>query len=215
VSGFQYWNSNGALMIDSNYKGTYYQDSMEYQNITDIGFYQIETTIGNSLDMGYVFNKFPESDSLMWFKPNNGSKMVFGGTDLMTANAGRMARSRSDLPVESGYRDVFNSAGELVWSVVHAAKIPRVIGFYDIPVNFDLDNTAYSQYIGADTWILASNAPGAITFDGGEAGYSGLFFRFINGTLSCQWISKNQSSWLSTIKPYGLRIPIAKLSNLV
>lgn len=85
--------------------------------------------------------------------------MIFGDTDLMTVNAGRMARSRSDLPVESGYRDVFNSSGELVWSVVHAAKIPRIIGFYDIPVDFDLDSAAYSQYIGTDTWILASNAP--------------------------------------------------------
>ncbi|MDF8317193.1 hypothetical protein P5G64_19975 [Serratia nevei] len=168
-------------MIDSNYKGTYYQDSMEYQDIEDIGSYPIETTIGNSLDMGYLSNKFPESDSLMWFKPNNGAKMIFGDTDLMTVNAGRMARSRSDLPVESGYRDVFNSAGELVWSVAHAAKIPRVIGFYDIPVNFDLDNTAYSQYIGADTWILASNAPGNISYDGWALGYSGLFFDSLMG----------------------------------
>lgn len=139
--------------------------------------------------------------------------MIFGDTDLMTVNAGRMARSRSDLPVESGYRDVFNSSGELVWSVVHAAKIPRIIGFYDIPVDFDLDSAAYSQYIGTDTWILASNAPGTISFDGGNTGYSGLF-RFINGALSCQWISQHQDSWLSTMKPYGLRIPIAKLSNL-
>lgn len=214
MSGFQYWNSNGALMIDSNHKGTYFQDIMEYTNITDVGFYQIETTIGNSLNMGYVFNKYPESDSLLWFKPNNGAKMVFGGTDLMTANAGRMARTRSDLPVESGYRDVFNATGELVWSAVHAAKIPRVIGFYDIPVNYDLDEKAYSQYIGPDTWILASNAPGSISFDGGDTGYSGLFFLFNGGVLSCQWICKNQSSWLSTMKPYGLRIPVAKLPNL-
>ncbi|CUW22512.1 Uncharacterised protein [Serratia grimesii] len=214
MSGFQYWNEHGALMIDSNNKGTYYQDSMIYGGISDVGFYQISTTIGNSSDMGYVSNRFPINESLRWFKPNSGAKMIFGDTDLMTVNAGRMARTRSDMPVESGYRDVFNAEGELVWSVVHSAKIPRIIGFFDIPKNFDLDNNAYTQGIGVNTWLLASNAPGNISYDGEVTGYSGLFFQFIGGALSCQWISKHQNSWKETMRPYGLRIPYAILPNL-
>lgn len=55
MSGFQYWNSNGALMIDSNYKGTYYQDSMEYQNITDIGF----TKLKQLLEIVLIWDMFP------------------------------------------------------------------------------------------------------------------------------------------------------------
>jgi hypothetical protein len=214
VSGFQYWNDKGALMIDSDYKGTYFQDSMAYTALSDVGFYNISTAIGNSSDMGYVINRFKINDSLRWFKPNSGAKMIFGDTDIMTANAGTMARTRSDIPVTSGYRDVFNAKGELVWSVVHAAKIPRIIGFFDIPTNYNLDSTAYTQWIGTNTWILASNAPGNVSYDGEVTGYSGLFFRFASGNLSCQWISQNQNTWASTMRPYGLRIPYAILPNL-
>ncbi|WP_223565471.1 hypothetical protein [Pantoea sp. OVA07A] len=215
MSGYQVWNSAGALVIDSDFKGTYYQDAVNYAGITDIGYYDISCQLGNSTDMGHVSASVPLDDSLRWFKPNNNAKMFFTGPDWMTANAGSMARTRSDMPVESGYRDVFNSAGQLVWSAVMAAKIPRILGFFDVPANFDLDNTVYSQYIGTNTWFLISSIPGGnISDDGSVTGFSGPFFRFINGTLQCQWVNKNQQSWASTLKPYGMRIPYGILSNL-
>lgn len=215
MSGFQVFNSAGALVIDSNYKGTYYRDTRNYTTITDPGYYNISCQLGNSADMGFVANAFPYDDNLRWFKPNNNAKMFATGPDWMTANAGSVARTHSGLPVESGYRDVFNAVGELVWSAVMAAKIPRIIGFFDIPANYDLDNTVYSQNIGNNTWILMSACPGGnISDDGAVTGYSGLFFRFQNGTLQCQWVNQNQQSWASTLKPYGLRIPYGIIPNL-
>ncbi|WP_397321908.1 hypothetical protein [Pantoea agglomerans] len=215
MSGYQVWNSAGALVIDSDFKGTYYQDAVNYAGITDIGYYDISCQLGNSTDMGHVSASVPLDDSLRWFKPNNNAKMLFTGPDWMTGNAGSMARTRSDMPVESGYRDIFNSAGQLVWSAVMAAKIPRILGFFDVPANFDLDNTVYSQYIGTNTWFLISSVPGGnISDDGSVTGFSGPFFRFINGTLQCQWVNKNQQAWANTLKPYGMRIPYGILSNL-
>ncbi|MDY0994544.1 hypothetical protein SOM38_10520 [Pantoea agglomerans] len=215
MSGYQVWNSAGALVIDSDFKGTYYQDAVNYAGITDIGYYDISCQLGNSTDMGHVSASVPLDDSLRWFKPNNNAKMFFTGPDWMTANAGSMAHTRSDMPVESGYRDVFNSAGQLVWSAVMAAKIPRILGFFDVPANFDLDNTVYSQYIGTNTWFLISSVPGGnISDDGSVTGFSGPFFRFINGTLQCQWVNRNQQAWANTLKPYGMRIPYGILSNL-
>ncbi|MEN4608152.1 hypothetical protein ABEH06_12840 [Pantoea agglomerans] len=215
MSGYQVWNSAGGLVIDSDFKGTYYQDAVNYAGITDIGYYDISCQLGNSTDMGHVSASVPLDDSLRWFKPNNNAKMFFTGPDWMTANAGSMARTRSDMPVESGYRDVFNSTGQLVWSAVMAAKIPRILGFFDVPANFDLDNTVYSQYIGTNTWFLISSVPGGnISDDGSVTGFSGPFFRFINGTLQCQWVNKNQQAWANTLKPYGMRIPYGILSNL-
>lgn len=215
MSGYQVFNSAGALVIDSDFKGTYYRDAVNYAGITDIGYYNITCQLGNSTDMGFVSASVPLDDSLRWFKPNNNAKMFFTGPDWMTANAGSMARTRSDMPVESGYRDVFNSAGQLVWSAVMAAKIPRILGFFDVPANFDLDNAVYSQYIGTNTWFLISSVPGGnISDDGTSTGYSGPFFKFSNGTLQCQWVNQLQQTWASTLKPYGMRIPYGILSNL-
>jgi hypothetical protein len=215
MSGYQIFNSSGALVIDSDFKGTYFRDSVAYTAITDVGYYNISCQLGNSTDMGFVSNSVAQDDNVRWFKPNNNAKMFFNGPDWMTANSGSMARTRSDMPVESGYRDVFNSAGELVWSAVMAAKIPRILGFFDIPANFDLDNTVYSQYIGTNVWILASAIPGGnISDDGTVTGFSGPFFKFTNGTLQCQWVNQLQQTWANTLKPYGLRIPYGILSNL-
>lgn len=215
MSGYQVFNSAGALVIDSDYKGTYYRDTVNYTGITDIGYYNISCQLGNSTDMGHANASVPIDDHLRWFKPNNNAKMFFTGPDWMNANAGSMARSRSDMPVESGYRDVFNSAGQLVWSAVMAAKIPRILGFFDVPANFDLDNSVYSQAIGNNTWILVSSVPGGnISDDGSATGFSGPFFRFQNGTLQCQWVNQLQQSWASTLKPYGMRIPYGIFSNL-
>lgn len=215
MSGYQVFNSAGALVIDSNYKGTYFLDTIDYTAISDIGFYNINCQLGNSSDMGFVNASVPLDDSLRWFKPNNNAKMFFSGPDWMTASAGSMARTRSDQPVISGYRDVYNSAGVLVWSAAMAARIPRILGFFDIPPNFDLDNSVYSQYIGTNVWLCVSSIPGGnISDDGTVSGYSGPFFKFIDGTLQCQWVNRLQQTWASTLKPYGLRIPYGILPNL-
>lgn len=216
MSGYQIFNSAGALVIDSNYKGTYFLDTINYSNVTDVGYYDIRCQLGNSADMGFVAATPGIDGSLKWFKPNNGSRFFFAGqADWATANAGLVARTRSDLAVQSGYKDVFNAAGELVWSAVMAARIPRIIGFFDIPANFDLDNSVYSQSIGSNTFILSSAlAYGNIFDDGTNTGYSGIYFRFSGGLLQCQWVSKLQNTWASSLKPYGLRIPYAILPNL-
>lgn len=215
MSGYQVWNDKGALVIDSNYKGTYYYDNRIYSGISDIGYYNISCQLGNSADMGFAGGSAPLDDSLRWFKPNNNAKMFFTGPDWMTANAGSMARTRNDIPVESGYRDIFNAAGQLVWSAAMAAKIPRILGFFDVPAGFDLDNAVYSQTIGTNSWILVSAVPGGnISDDGTVTGFSGPFFRFVNGVLQCQWVNQNQQTWANTLKPYGMRIPYGILSNL-
>ncbi|MCE0491003.1 hypothetical protein LU196_13230 [Pantoea sp. Mb-10] len=204
-------------MVDSESKGTYFRDVINYADITDVGYYDIKCQLGNSVDMGYVAAAPPIDGSLKWFKPNEGSRIFFNGdSDWGTQNAGVVARTRSDIVVESGYRDVFNAAGQLVWSAVMAAKIPRIVGFFDIPANYPLDSTVYSQNIGANTFILVSALSyGNINDDGGSStGYSGMYFRFSGGVLQCQWVSKLQNTWASSLGPYGVRIPYAILPNI-
>jgi len=215
MSGFETYNTAGALVVSSDYTGTYLRDNKAYSAITDTGYYNINTPIGNGTDMGYVSNPYPADGNLLWFKFNNGAKMMFnGGQPYGTANAGTMARTGVDVPTTSGYLDVFNAAGALVWSAVTAAKIPRILGFFDIPAGYDLDNSAYSQNIGSGTFILASATPSNLGGDGGDSGYSGLMFYFSGGVLNAYWPLKNQSTWAGTMKNYGLRIPYATILNL-
>ncbi|MGK6325777.1 hypothetical protein ACMGEE_01570 [Erwinia sp. DT-104] len=219
MSGFQVFNDKGAVVIDSDYFGTYFRDSKSYGAVTDTGIYNITTPIGNTSDMGYVSGAYPLDGNLQWFKFSNGAKAVLcnGNSPLATANAGTMARTGTDVPIVSGYRDVYNASGQLVWSAVSAAKIPRVMGFFDIPAGFTLDTSVYSQNIGTNTWLLASNCPANLSYgdsEGSLTGYSGLFFRFDSGNLQAYWINQSQRSWAQTFQPYGLRIPYAILSNL-
>jgi len=213
MSGFQSFNTAGAKVVDSDFLGTYYRDSKAYGSITDAGYFSINTPIGNATDMGFAVGPYPNDTNLQWFKFNNNGKVIFG-YPYMTTNAGTMARTGYDVATSSGYLDVFNAAGKLVWSAVTAAKVPRVTGFFEIPANYDLDNVAYSQNIGTNTWLLASNCPGNLSADEMGSGYSGLFFRFSGGTLQAVWINQNQASWAGTLKPYGLKIPFAVIPNL-
>ncbi|RBP12441.1 hypothetical protein [Pseudocitrobacter faecalis] len=213
MSGFQSFNTAGAKVVDSDFYGTYYRDSKVYSTISDTGYFEISTPLGNGTDMGFAINPFPYNNDLQWFKFNNNAKVIFG-YPYMTANAGTMARTGYDVTTTSGYVDVFNAQGKLVWSAVTAAKIPRVTGFFEIPANYDLDNKAYSQSIGTNSWLLASDCPGNLNTDGTVSGYSGLFFKFSGGMLQAVWINRNQVSWANTLKPYGLKIPFAILPNL-
>lgn len=215
MSGFQTYNTAGALIVSSDFTGTYLRDSKAYGAITDAGYYSISTPIGNGNDMGYINNPYPADTNLLWFKFNSGAKIMFNsGQPYGTVNAGTMARTGIDVATTSGYLDVFNASGALVWSAVTAAKIPRVQGFFDIPAGYDLDNSPYSQNIGVGTYLLSSAAPSNLGGDGGTSGYSGLMFAFSGGVLSAFWPRRNQNTWAGTMKAYGLRIPYAIIPNI-
>lgn len=86
MSGIQIFNASGALVIDSNYKGTYFRDSKDYTSITDVGYYDIKCNLGNSSDMGFVSGSFPDDDNLIWFKPNDNARFFATGPSWMTTD---------------------------------------------------------------------------------------------------------------------------------
>lgn len=52
---------------------------------------------------------------------------VYGcGNLFFSAYAGTLVHLSRNVPVESGFLDIYDSSGTLVWSAVHAAKVPRV-----------------------------------------------------------------------------------------
>jgi hypothetical protein len=51
-----------------------------------------------------------------------------------------MIRTARNIGMQSGYLDVFDSSGSLIWSAASASSMPRVVGFFDVPANYDLQN---------------------------------------------------------------------------
>ncbi|NKG32505.1 hypothetical protein FVB43_20955 [Erwinia rhapontici] len=208
-------------MISSDYVGVRYLDSTILQIESNTkGSAAFITSIGRGEDMYLTRNVPIPNFNLQWFRFNEGGQAMFsaGTGPYISPGAGIIVRANTKVPIVSGYRNVYSSKGELVWSAVSAALTPRVIGFFDIPAGIDIDNgRVYSQNIGTGRFILSSMSPGNISAGDGEASpaaWSGLLFRFSGGVLSTTWVTKYQNSWAGTLKPYGLRIPYAIFPNL-
>lgn len=219
MSTIQLRNSANAITVDSDNKAAHYRDHVSYSTISDKGYYVIPNKLGGTGDMGFSLQGYKADDNLQWFRFNNNAKAFFAinqylGGGLVTQNAGVMARTHFALPVAKGYINIWNAKGELIWSDAQAAKIPRILGFITIPPNFDLDNNVYQQNIGLDKFILTNMCPAELSDDGTVAGWSGLFFRMVNGTIQVQWVRKNQKSWAETFKATGMKIPYAIFPNL-
>ncbi|MGQ0422444.1 hypothetical protein ACT4US_31230, partial [Bacillus sp. HC-Mk] len=78
------------------------------------------------------------------------------------------------MPMLRAVRIMLDSSGNIIWSAVSASKMPRVVGFFDVPANYDLQNNTFSITPGFNPWILVNNCPGNLSDDGETVGYSGL-----------------------------------------
>ncbi|MCP5581319.1 hypothetical protein NL290_27960, partial [Klebsiella pneumoniae] len=85
--------------------------------------------------------------------------------------------------VESGYLDVMNGNGDLIWSAKSASRVPRVRGFIDLPANSPVDSQIVSFSPGFNPWILMNMVPGNISDDGESTGYSGLLIKWTGSEI--------------------------------
>ncbi|HDR2410165.1 TPA: hypothetical protein QCH83_002322, partial [Enterobacter bugandensis] len=136
------------------------------------------------------------------------------GADLLEDNAGSMIRTSRNVGMQSGYLDVFDSAGNLIWSAASASKMPRVVGFFDVPANYDLQNNTFAINLSFNPWILVNNCPGNLSDDGTVVGYSGIVLKWTGSQLQGRYITKNQRNWSQTLQGRGLRIPIAQFVGI-
>jgi hypothetical protein len=77
-----------------------------------------------------------------------------------------MIRTTRNIGMQSGYLDVFDSAGNLIWSAASASKMPGLLVF-DVPANYDLQNNTFALNLSFNPWILVNNCPGNLSDDGG------------------------------------------------
>lgn len=213
MSGFEVYNGSGKLLVDSQNRSTLFFDQRLMGTVTDKGFYRVDSPFGDGSTLGHTQQQFWNDGSLRWLQLD-ANKYGLPGANLLEDNAGRMIRTARNIGMQSGYLDVFDSSGSLIWSAASASSMPRVVGFFDVPANYDLQNNTLAINLTFNPWILINNCPGNITTDGTVGGYSGIVLKWTGSQLQGRYISKNQRSWSQTIQGRGLLIPIAQFVGI-
>ena len=213
MSGFEVYNGSGKLLVDSQNRSTLFYDQRLIGAVTDKGFYRVDSPFGDGSTLGHTQQQFWNDGSLRWLQLD-ANKYGLPGANLLEDNAGRMIRTARNIGMQSGYLDVFDSSGSLIWSAASASSMPRVVGFFNVPANYDLQNNTLAINLTFNPWILINNCPGNITTDGIVGGYSGIVLKWTGSQLQGRYISKNQRSWSQTIQGRGLRIPIAQFVGI-
>ncbi|WP_227658144.1 hypothetical protein [Enterobacter cancerogenus] len=159
MSGFEVYNSDGKLLVDSQNRSTLFYDQRTLGAVTDKGAYRVNSPFGDGSTLGFTQQSFWNDGRLRWLQLGT-NKYGFPGADMLEDNAGSMIRTARNIGIQSGYLDVFDSAGSLIWSAASASKMPRVVGFFDVPANYDLQNNTFSVSLSFNPWILINNCPG-------------------------------------------------------
>lgn len=213
MSGFEVYNSAGKLFVDSQNRSTLFYDQRSLGAVTEKGFYRVDSPFGDGSTLGFTQQQFWNDGNLRWLQLD-ANKYGLPGADLLEDNAGRMIRTTRNIGLQSGYLDVFDAGGNLIWSAASASKMPRVVGFFDVPASYDLQNNTFTINLGFNPWILVNNCPGNLSDDGGATGYSGIALKWTGSQLQGRYISKNQRNWSQTLQGRGLRIPIAQFVGI-
>ncbi|MEO3322718.1 hypothetical protein ABHD20_08865 [Enterobacter cloacae] len=213
MSGFEVYNSAGKLLVDSQNRSTLFYDQRALGAVTDKGAYRVNSPFGDGSTLGFTQQSFWNDGRLRWLQLGT-NKYGFPGADMLEDNAGSMIRTARNIGIQSGYLDVFDSAGSLIWSAASASKMPRVVGLFDVPANYDLQNNTFSVSLSFNPWILVNNCPGNLSDDGTVVGYSGVVLKWTGSQLQGRYISNNQRSWSQTFQGRGLRIPIAQFVGI-
>jgi len=208
MSGFEAFNSAGKLTVDGTYKPAMISSYSGFGAMTDQGYYQITNPFVDAYSFGYLPKNFYPNPSVRWVRLSAG-KAAFPGADQYMPSSGGMMVSSQNNSVASGYLDVFNSSGSLIWSAASAASVPRILDFIDIPAGYDLQNNTYSKTLSFQPWILQNACPGNISDDGDVVGYSGIVVYWTGSAIQVRYVVKNQKSYAQVLNSVGLKIPLA------
>ncbi|EMN5860211.1 hypothetical protein RJ495_005106 [Pluralibacter gergoviae] len=214
MSGFQLYNANGALTIDSESKSIITSTVKDMGDLTDTGFYLIESVFGNGSTLGFLKPNFYPADGIRWFQLWSDGRYCFPGASLFEAGTGRFMLSTNNGGIALGYMDVFDASGNMVWSAVSASSMPRIIDFFTVPAGYDLSSPLTLNTSFANPWICISQCPGNVSDDGEVTGYSGLLIRRNSATnFTLQYVSKYQRNYTNAMGGNGIRIALAAFTG--
>lgn len=214
TAGFNAFNTAGAVTIDSALPYTRKNKEQVIGAIVP-SHYNFTTPWGTyNGTMGAVPGvNTGRSETLTWLKLNTGG-VAFPAVGGFTANSGRIIQtSKIGTPI-SGYLDVYNELGQLVWSAASAATTPRLQGVIELGVNTPIDNQDYSVSMRESPYILLNNFIGEISDDGEVVGWSGVMVRWTGTHLQFRWARQNQPAFSSYgAGRGGMALPYAYFAN--
>lgn len=219
MSGFQTRNVNNAVVLDSELSPIYYYDRRDYGSaVIDWGSYEGNTPLGNINQLvtpqGVIMQDSP--GLLRWIRLNEG-KRALPTASQYDRDAGTVVRTTADRSgVRSGYLDIFNAQGQLIWSAVQAQSVPRILGSVVVPAGFDLWGSFYSHYVGFSPFILESNCFGTTSVDGETLRVEGIMLRYDSGYIRVAAVDRGASSgnFRKMVNRRGISIPYAVFSGI-
>ncbi|AUU90416.1 hypothetical protein C2U55_15680 [Enterobacteriaceae bacterium ENNIH3] len=214
MAGFQLYNSAGALTIDSQNKSVVVSTVKAMGSLEVIGDSRIVSDFGNGSTLGALpYPFFPES-GLKWFQFFTDGSYCFPGASMYEQGTGRFMICSNTTPIQSGYLDVFDAAGNLIWSAASAGTMPRISDFITVPPSHDLKNALTVNTTIANPWICISQCPGNYSTDGTTSGYSGIVIKRNSSTsFSIQYINRFQKTYQQAMGGNGIRIALASFTG--
>ncbi|HDT2128121.1 TPA: hypothetical protein RCG93_004553 [Enterobacter roggenkampii] len=217
MSGFEVYNSAGALTIDSTNKSIMTGGVKEMGQLTDMGYYTgITCAFGNGGSLGFLNANIITNRNVnqYWFQLYTDGAWCFPGAYLFMPGTGRFMTSTHTANPTSGYLDVFNASGNLIWSAASAGTMPRIQGFFSIGAGVDLSSVVTVNTPIANPWFCWSQCPGNVSDDGTVLGYSGIVIKRNSSTsFSLQYINKLQRSYTQAMGNNGINIALASFSG--
>mgnify|MGYP004728819391 CR=1 FL=1 len=129
-------------------------------------------------------------------------------------NSGRFMTSSHTAGITSGFLDVMDASGNLVWSAASAGSMPRIQGFFSVAAGVDLSKTVTVTSPVANPWFCWSQCPGNVSDDGTVLGYSGLVIKRNSSTsFSLQYINQYQKTYTQAMGTHGLQIALATFTG--
>lgn len=188
MEGFSVFNDRGELIIDSTIKNI---GTVSTQPIGEIiGWYNSSVTNAPSwVDKDIGVTSLPDMGGqvpLTLLRPNDGACGC--GETYYSKNAGDLIHLRNDYSIDTGYLDVFDADGNLIWSANSAAKVPRVTKVINVTAQQIKDGT--SQFYIGNGCLMMNGLP-CIMYPGpmGTLRVGGLFWRYTKSTgmLNVGW----------------------------
>lgn len=214
MSGFQVSNTAAAIVVDSNLPFT--RKVAQYsRSAGNAGMYY---NIANPWNGGFFGDmNVPvgtAGEKLIWARLTAGSSMFPSGGGL--TGTIDVVECTKNAAAESGYLDVFNEVGALMWSAKSAGKSPQIAQIFAFGTGTPIDGQDYSVPFAASPFLLLNNFIGEISDDGeGSIGYSGLAVNWTGSALRFRWLNSNQTSFNAyAAQRGGMHIPAAKFTGL-
>lgn len=184
--GFEARNDAGDVIVSSDYKYHYFlsKTRVTVSAVDGVGLYGNTVAFGNLLSHG--LGRIPlQRGRLNWIKFDSSQwGMVGNQNGMFKTNTADVIQTGLDSSPQSGYLDVRDSSGNLVWSAASAAKSPRVRALLRVAASSVSGNSIASFALGYAPWICQNACPGYFSDDGlGNVSIVGLFARWTGSQL--------------------------------